>query len=319
MQTIFHQLLKMSYHILIGNEVRNRNRMQNTYYLYKQLFSNQAILLTTMIIFCFVSLTIGSKAQSVEINNYKLQRGKTQLIPILGNLNNLNIKDQDTIKFTLQFNHSALFVDTVFTSISTYFNNNIGIEKTLDLILNKSSFVCTFVGKNLNLPSNNNLDTLFLLRVEALASNDSLTELSVTDLSVNSTSKVLQASQNGVFYIGEGIFDINNTSVGNFYPSPFSAYTEIKFNLSENTNFSATIYSIDGHLSSKYPSTENQFLYMLTSEQGQIIDYKEGEQLVLGQYKLSIEPPSFNCSSGAYIIYISIGSQVFQRSYIYVK
>lgn len=258
-------------------------------------------------------------AQNISLVGQVIQRGKSQLIPVIGKLNTLNITSTDEIKITLSFDPRLLNFDTIKTTDNSYLGEikqfNVIYKNLPDL----SAIECNFIGKNENYTLSLDNDTLFYLSVEGLVGSDSLAVISPTGISVNNTPIENIELNSATFKIGFPIFDILKETVGNFYPNPFGSYTEIKVKLVKDSRISLAIYSISGKLISEFPNSENNLKYLLSNSNNDIINYKEQLILSEGEYKISLDPDPFIVASGAYIVYIKINDNLHQLNFIYQK
>lgn len=272
-----------------------------------------------ILIFLF-NLQITFSQNTVKLIDSKLNRGKSQLIPVIGNLNLLNINSTDIIDFDFQFDSRLLFFDNIVTNSNTFFDkfNALKVTNSKDFP-NESLISASFIGKNENYTSNSNLDTLFYLSVEALVGPDSIAYIIPKLLNKNNTIVTDTTFTQGRFGIGFPIFDIEKESIGLFYPNPFSYNSEIIFTLIKESPISFAIYSADGKLVSKFPNNENSVKYQFTDSNNQVIDFNGNYSLGKGKYKLSILPDSFNFSSGGYYVFISLNGNIFKTNFIYQK
>ena len=127
-----------------------------------------------ILIFLF-NIQITFSQNTVKLIDSKLNRGKSQLIPVLGNLNLLNINSTDIIDFDFQFDSRLLFFDNIVTNSNTFFDKYNALKVTNSKVFpNQSQISASFIGKNENYTSNSNLDTLFYLSLEALVGPDSI-------------------------------------------------------------------------------------------------------------------------------------------------
>ena len=74
-----------------------------------------------ILIFMFNVNVIFSQ-NTVKLIDAKLNRSKSQLIPVVGNLNLLNINSTDIIDFDFQFDSRLLFFDNLVTNSNTFFD-----------------------------------------------------------------------------------------------------------------------------------------------------------------------------------------------------
>lgn len=272
-----------------------------------------------ILIFLF-NIQITFSQNTVKLIDSKLNRGKSQLIPVLGNLNLLNINSTDIIDFDFQFDSRLLFFDNIVTNSNTFFDKYNALKVTNSKEFpNQSQISASFIGKNENYTSNSNLDTLFYLSLEALVGPDSIAYITPKLLNKNNIIVTDTTFTQGRFEIGFPIFDIEKESIGLFYPNPFSYNSEIIFTLIKDSPISFAIYSADGKLVSKFPNNENSVKYQFTDNNNQVIDFNGNYSLVKGKYKLSILPDSFIFSSGGYYVFISLNGNIFKTNFVYQK
>jgi hypothetical protein len=272
-----------------------------------------------ILIFLF-NIQITFSQNTVKLIDSKLNRGKSQLIPVLGNLNLLNINSTDIIDFDFQFDSRLLFFDNIVTNSNTFFDKYNALKVTNSKEFpNQSQISASFIGKNENYTSNSNLDTLFYLSLEALVGPDSIAYITPKLLNKNNIIVTDTTFTHGRFEIGFPIFDIEKESIGLFYPNPFSYNSEIIFTLIKDSPISFAIYSADGKLVSKFPNNENSVKYQFTDNNNQVIDFNGNYSLGKGKYKLSIVPDSFIFSSGGYYVFISLNGNIFKTNFVYQK
>lgn len=272
-----------------------------------------------ILIFLF-NIQITFSQNTVKLIDSKLNRGKSQLIPVLGNLNLLNINSTDIIDFDFQFDSRLLFFDNIVTNSNTFFDKYNALKVTNSKEFpNQSQISASFIGKNENYTSNSNLDTLFYLSLEALVGPDSIAYITPKLLNKNNIIVTDTTFTQGRFEIGFPIFDIEKESIGLFYPNPFSYNSEIIITLIKDSPISFAIYSADGKLVSKFPNNENSVKYQFTDNNNQVIDFNDNYSLGKGKYKLSILPDSFNFSSGGYYVFISLNGNIFKTNFVYQK
>lgn len=266
-----------------------------------------------------ISLTEITSAQNISLVGQELQRGKSQLIPVFGDLKTLNVLNSDEIKIKFSFDPRLLHFDSIKTSNNTYLSEIAKFNVVYTTLPELSELECSFKGKNENYNLSLVNDTLFYLSVEALVGSDSLAVLSPLSLNINNTTVENVELNPATYKIGFPIFDILKETVGNFYPNPFGSYTEIKVKLVKDSRITLAIYSINGKLISEFPNSENNVKYLLSNSNNDIINYKEELILKEDEYKISIDPDPFIVSSGAYIVYIKINDNLHQLNFIYQK
>jgi hypothetical protein len=205
----------------------------NTVNKHRKVNENKSFVV--MILLFILSLQFNTFSQEIILKSQKLLRGKSQLVPIYGNLKDLNIQETDITTIKLKFDPRLVHFDTIKTSIhtnqNTFFNEINNFKVSYNALPELSLVEYKFIGINNNYNLNLENDTLFFLNLEALVGNDSLAEISPIELSINDQLIKETKFTSAIYNIGFPIYDIETETVGNFYPNPFGSYTELKVNL----------------------------------------------------------------------------------------
>jgi|GEM_PF-6787266 len=297
---------------------------------YKYIFSNSTL---KFIILVFILINTYSYTahceNNVEIKDTILQRGQLTKINIWGQLNDLQISEDNITKFNFQFDSRLIHIDTIdYNSLDNseinkfYFNKQISINRIYNSTNPELSiFEIIFKGRNQNFtpnPTSDTLDILFGLNCEALVGSDSIGFIEPVLISIDDNIINNFVFRKGRFYLGIPIFDIEKESIGNIYPNPFDDFSTIDFTLVKDSKVSLAIYSVEGGLVSMFPDMIKKVKYIFVKG-NDILDYDGTTLLNKGKYRISIDPDNNFFSSGAYVLFININGDILKANFIFQK
>lgn len=304
------------------------NSMTN--YFYKNIFLNSTLRFIILVFILIHTYNFNALSENkIEIKDTTLQRGRLNKVNIFGQLNDLNISEDNITKFNFQFDSRLIHIDTIEYSILSdieknqfYFNQQININRIYNSTSPElSTFEITFKGINqnfTNIPNSDSLNLLFSLNCEALVGSDSIGFIEPILVSIDDNPISNFSFKRGRFYLGIPIFDIEKESIGNVYPNPFGDFSSIEFTLVKDSKVSVAIYSLQGGLVSMFPDMIKNVKYLFVKG-NDILDYDGTTLLNKGKYRISIDPDNNYFSSGAYVIFININGNLLKTNFIFQK
>lgn len=218
-------------------------------------------------------------------------------------------------KLITEFTYNANVVDFKIADIKLINANAISISAENDLSdLNNAILRFTFEY------SNNIAVTLFSIGCEGLAGADTVTTLqhfktTLDDETINSTNlsggKIVVRSSSVLPGIAEGL--------GQNRPNPFSDWTTFPFGINKESTISFAVYGLGGRKILDDNNIADIFKVQIINESGEMIeDYRE-KSFPRGNYRLSLQPYSWQLSSGTYFIVMKTESGVYKTNFMYVK
>lgn len=211
------------------------------------------------------------------------------------------------------FNANVLNIDTVHYKDINPFVDSVSVE--IDLSdLNNAILKISFDEKgNLGLAG-------LCLFVEGLAGADTVTMLTPTKIVIDDieikdviykAGKITVKSPSVIPGITEGL--------GQNRPNPFSDWTTFPFGLNKDSEISFSVYGISGRKLFDDDNINKIFRVQIINEQGEQLQDYEGITFKRGNYTLSLQPYSWELSSGTYFILMKTNSGVYKTNFMYIK
>lgn len=102
-------------------------------------------------------------------------------------------------------------------------------------------------------------------------------------------------------------------------PNPFSDWTTFQFGLNKDSEISFAIYGYGGRKLFDDDTVDKIFKFKIHSESGDLISEYKGISFKRGNYSLSLQPASWELSSGPYFIVMKTESGVYKTNFMYIK
>ncbi|MBX3042653.1 MAG: hypothetical protein KIT33_01015 [Candidatus Kapabacteria bacterium] len=271
---------------------------------------------TILLIFVIILVCFGNlNSQNIEISvqDTVIDRGGTNGVLFQLKLNNTSIKEIIT-EFTFDANVIDIKAGPWIKMHDNPFIDSILIATDLTNLDNARAIIHFWFPE---------VFTEFInwgIPVEGLAGADTVTMLTpvkalidgVEILETNfKAGKITVRSSSVVPGITEGL--------GQNRPNPFSDWTTFPFGINKETRISFAVYAIGGRQILDNSNINNIFKVQITDESGSIINDYENIKFSRGNYRLSLQPFSWELASGAYFIIMKTESGVFKTNFMYVK
>lgn len=258
-----------------------------------------------LLIFLFFSSINIVFSNIIFFENISLERGKTAQILFL-------IEDISIGEYPLELELELIF--------NAYMFEVIGIEDVLPL--NNSEFEIRLNGEDLSksvIKINSTFNTpdniLFILDVTGLASKDSISNLELLNIKVNNEIRNDISLRSGLITLNNLVFDLES-SVSEIYPNPFDSYTQIDFDIKQETTLNIKIFDNSARSLNTILGT-NAFKISIQDENNNQIEFDDNIKLSIGKYKMTLTPRRTNISIGAYRMIIKLDNDILYRNFIY--
>lgn len=261
-----------------------------------------------LLIFLFSYISLFST--SIKYNDIVIERGNNYSIPFIIEDITQNIDVNSEISLTFSYNGFMLNPlsfegDNIEV---TDFNSTLNIEDIRKSILNIKLKI-----KDLDIIKNSN-DTLFLLNVEALASQDSVSSIDLKNFKIDEQSFTIDYIA-GKIKTKSLMINLKN-DVSNVYPNPFIWTSTIDLNIYYDSKLSINLYPIDAK-SMLYNIEKNYFRILLYDNSNTEIKFEEGMKILAGRYKMVLFPNKNMITSGSYQIQIKLNENTYYKNFIY--
>ncbi|MFA5511852.1 MAG: hypothetical protein WC313_05330 [Candidatus Kapaibacterium sp.] len=107
--------------------------------------------------------------------------------------------------------------------------------------------------------------------------------------------------------------------LGQNRPNPFSDYTTFPFGINKDSEINFSVFGLSGRRILDDSGINKIFKVLITNEQGETIEDYNGVLLKRGNYTLTLQPYSWELSSGAYYIVLKTESGVYKTNFMYIK
>jgi|GEM_PF-2722046 len=239
-----------------------------------------------------------------DLPNKSLIRGDTVSVPLI--LFDGVIEDGSEISIELNYDVNNIFIDSVSLNLNS---SIVGLKYK-----NKPDYE-DYKNSSISISGTYNKvsDTLALLNIFPFAGPDLETKVSLTELSIN--GKIEEGTlENGVFSLEDIIINKFRDNLSNIKPNPFLYETFVDMTVNKTSNVEIYIYDLKGNMVSEYMGVSEKFEIKVLSD-GLTIENKNMES---GQYTIKIIPYRALVSNSFYILKVNIGSNSFQRKFIYL-
>ncbi len=244
-------------------------------------------------------------SNSIFFEDVELERGKTNLIPIL--IENVFTENYPIdLELELVFNAYMFEINNVRDIVPT---NTTNYEVVLNL--DDLSRSILKINSRFNQPNN----TLFILQVTGLASKDSVSSIELFSIKLNNQVVDDIGLRSGRITLNNLVFDLES-SVSEVYPNPFDFFTQVDLDIKKETMLNLKIFDNSSRSLNTVLGTD-AFKVTITDEQNNNIEYEENVSLEVGKYKVILAPRRTNISIGAYRLVIKLDNDIFYKNFIY--
>lgn len=257
----------------------------------------------------FVSLF--SQSIDVSVRDTVIERGKTDSYAYI------NIKTEgisaSSLSLDLIFNANVLdFKKGTYTS-------NIGNLKSLTVDCDLSDLQNSVLKLQIE-PNDNISDLSFGVPCEGLAGNDTITMLTPSKIIINNIEYSINNSQPGKIIVRSSIV-IEGITEGLFqnYPNPFSLSTIFPFGLNKDSKIILKAYSLNGRKIIDAQNFDKIFNVEVISQSNEVFDNYLEVTFKRGNYKLNINPLSWELSAGVYLIVLETGTGAYKSNFMFIK
>jgi hypothetical protein len=248
----------------------------------------------------------------LSINDTTINRGGINIIQINFASNGLNSN-----KFISEYTFNANVIDIKNNNTELAQNDYIdSIHISTDLSNLSESVLKISVLFKENFPSSGSIN----IAVEGLAGSDTVTFLTpvkalVDNIEIENVNFIAgRISVNSSIIvpgITEGLYQNR--------PNPFSDYTAFPFGLNKDSEISFSIYGHGGRNVYNQSKLTDIFKVAIIDENGEVINDFKDKILKRGNYKLTLQPYSWQLASGAYYIVMTTESGAYKTNFIYIK
>lgn len=263
-----------------------------------------------LILYSVIFITIFSvKAQNtIDIPDTTLDRAQVYELPVY-----IDTDDEfDNIRLIFQYDKIHLDIKGLEVSNATiaYEINNFQLYDE-----NGMSFFVADVKTNFSKADN----VLFFISLEALVGPDSITIIDISNMEIDGQSADDFTFNIGMINIrGESVYPGNLESLSLNYPNPFYYETKFILNLEANSMIEMKLYNTNGKLVASYPGKQNDVVRFLVRKDGIEIE-NNFDELVTGEYEISLLPFNNRYASGVYYLYLQTNKSIYKRNLIYQK
>ncbi len=243
-------------------------------------------------------------SNNIFFEDIDLERSKTYDIPFLVE-ENISNNYPVSLEIELTFNAYVFDVNSI-SELNSNQNSSFNVELNLENLRESKLVIQT----ELISPTN----TLFVLNITALASQDSVTQLSLKSFKIDGVEENIDFIS-GTIRIANLLFDIEST-ISNIYPNPFYDVGTIDLNITKESKLSINIADNLGK-SLTYNIDKDKFLLQIVDENNIYTKYEDGMNLQSGRYKIKITPNRSISASGAYRCFISLNNKIIYKNFIY--
>lgn len=240
----------------------------------------------------------------LDIPDKSLFRGDTVRVPLI--LVEGIIDDGSEINIELNYDVNNIYIDSV------------GMNSNCSMVISKyknypdyEDFKNSYI--ELSGTYNKVSDTLAFLYIFPLAGPELETKVNLKELIIDEEVQVGEI-ENGNFSLEDIIINQLSNYVGKIKPNPFLYETFVDFTVRDESNVEIWIYDLNGNIVSEYLGGIEKFEIKVFREGSQIESRSLGE----GQYAIKIIPYRAMISNSFYILKVNIGSNSFQRKFIYL-
>ncbi len=261
-----------------------------------------------LLIFLFSYFSLFST--SIKYNDIVIERGNNYFISFIIEDITQNLDENSEVSLT--FSYNGFMINPLSfegTNIEvTDFKSDLNIEDIRKSILSLKLKI-----KDLDLIKNS-IDTLFLLNIEALASQDSVSQIGLENFKIDEQEFTIDYIA-GKIKTKSLMINLEN-DVSNVYPNPFILTSTIDLNIYYDSKLSINLYPIDAR-SMLYNIERNYFRILIYDSSNNEIKFNEGMQILAGRYKMVLFPNKNMISSGSYQIQIKLNENTYYKNFIY--
>lgn len=262
-------------------------------------------IIIALIVFSFTNLF----SQVLSVENKSVERGFINSVNVILR----DFENASQIGAIIKFNSYLIDIKSV-QSVA----NGIIQDETVNYTINSEDLANSFIQINSSDISNGSA-ILCSIEFEALAGPDSVAFFTPIQLSIDG-SNVEAEFIPGRISVGIPLFPIESNSVSNIYPNPLIYQSIIDIDLTKESPLELYLYSYHGGIAAKFPNKDDyESIYIWSKSIASKINYKEGDVLPVGSYRLYLTPNPLYISAQAYYIVIKIGSDVFRRNFVIIK
>lgn len=244
-------------------------------------------------------------ANTLFFEDIKIERSKTYEFPFLVE-ENLSDNFPYSLEIELTFNAYIFEVNSIKELFSNQ-NSNFKVDLNLDNLQESKLTIYT----DIIVPNS----TLFALNITALASQDSIAEMSLVSFKINGIEDTEMNFRSGKIRIQNLLFDIES-SISNIYPNPFFDYGQIDLNVTKESKLEINIAD-NKSKSLSYNLSKDKFLVQIIDKNNNFAKYEDGMILEEGKYRIILTPRRAISASGAYRCLISLNNKIIYKNFIY--
>jgi hypothetical protein len=160
---------------------------------------------------------------------------------------------------------------------------------------------------------------LFYLEVEGLAGPDTATLVTPIIIKIGGVEQQADFDSGTISVQSIPVGPKLTEGLGQNFPNPFNAYTEIFFSVDSETKVSFKIFSLNGRNVFSSALNDDSFATEIYDDSGnEIVDFRE-HVFTAGRYKMRLTPASWEISAGAYYLVMAVKDQVYKTNFIYYK